>query len=578
STAFNTTDQGSDKNGTSMASPHVAGAAALMIQQNPSWSVQEIKALLMNTALRPVVLDPYRYGPARVGAGIVTLSSATNSPVIAYNTADPELVSLSFGVLNVTAAGTYTKSLTVENKGGYACDYTATFVDIVQQNDVSYSVTPGPITVNGNGGQANFQVALTVPDPAAWNEPHNHDPTVRETLSRARHWLSESSGYVELRGGNCPTLWVPVYAAPRPSADLSVTTDTIEVTDLVGTVDVEMVGTGLNTGSNYPYDEISMVSAFELAFTSDELGFTDQRAAADLEYVGITSNYLGNGSDIGNTKIFFGISAYGEWSSLSEETRFEISIDTDEDGTADFTLWNWNYGNPSGNDSSDEFVPVLRQIGGGYYGWPGDYVNWFAASLYDTVPFQNRVMFISVPASRLGLDASNTTFNYWIISRDMNYGDIDSTDVLSYDVAAQLQNFAPGGGSPLWLDQPGVILSVDYDLNVLDPTCILLLHHHNTDSPDNRAETVCIQEEVVRPPGDQDDTDEDSGSGGDGGNWTPPDQGDLSGVTGLPPTGYPPETEFRSTTWVWAVLAGVLVVFAAGLGSIYVYRKSDRKL
>ncbi|MBY0123019.1 S8 family serine peptidase [Bacillus sp. S/N-304-OC-R1] len=38
------------KQGTSMASPHVAGAAALILQAHPNWSVQDVKAALMNTA------------------------------------------------------------------------------------------------------------------------------------------------------------------------------------------------------------------------------------------------------------------------------------------------------------------------------------------------------------------------------------------------------------------------------------------------------------------------------------------------------------------------------------------------
>ncbi|WP_399207542.1 S8 family serine peptidase [Sutcliffiella rhizosphaerae] len=38
------------KQGTSMASPHVAGAAAVILQANPDWGVYEVKSALMNTA------------------------------------------------------------------------------------------------------------------------------------------------------------------------------------------------------------------------------------------------------------------------------------------------------------------------------------------------------------------------------------------------------------------------------------------------------------------------------------------------------------------------------------------------
>ena len=88
--------------GTSMASPHVAGTVALLRQQHPTWSVAAIKALVMNTATHYVTDGTNNYDPARVGAGRLDVANAVNSNVIAYNSADPELVSVSWGINELT--------------------------------------------------------------------------------------------------------------------------------------------------------------------------------------------------------------------------------------------------------------------------------------------------------------------------------------------------------------------------------------------------------------------------------------------------------------------------------------------
>ncbi|MBN1583447.1 MAG: S8 family serine peptidase [Anaerolineae bacterium] len=75
--------------GTSMASPHIAGSAALLMQLHPDWTPGQIKSALMTSAQIPDVVkedgetpaDPFDYGSGRVdlrGAGKVSLTiSAT---------------------------------------------------------------------------------------------------------------------------------------------------------------------------------------------------------------------------------------------------------------------------------------------------------------------------------------------------------------------------------------------------------------------------------------------------------------------------------------------------------------------
>ncbi len=64
--------------GTSMATPHVAGAAAILAQQHPDWSGEQLKAALMGTA-KP--LDTL--GLHEIGAGRLDLARATSQQVVA---------------------------------------------------------------------------------------------------------------------------------------------------------------------------------------------------------------------------------------------------------------------------------------------------------------------------------------------------------------------------------------------------------------------------------------------------------------------------------------------------------------
>ncbi|MEH7247588.1 S8 family serine peptidase [Neobacillus niacini] len=70
--------------GTSMASPHVAGTAALLLQKNPKWSVQEVKAALMNTAdklINPASGKPYPHNTQ--GAGSIRVMEALETNTLA---------------------------------------------------------------------------------------------------------------------------------------------------------------------------------------------------------------------------------------------------------------------------------------------------------------------------------------------------------------------------------------------------------------------------------------------------------------------------------------------------------------
>jgi subtilisin family serine protease len=73
--------------GTSMATPHVAGAAALLVQRHPAWTPEQVKSALVQTGSDAVDEDGKLVGPRFVGGGVVALGRADEPLLFARPTA-----------------------------------------------------------------------------------------------------------------------------------------------------------------------------------------------------------------------------------------------------------------------------------------------------------------------------------------------------------------------------------------------------------------------------------------------------------------------------------------------------------
>jgi subtilisin family serine protease len=495
-------NQGASLNGTSMASPHVAGSMALLRQLHPTWSVEELKALAMNTASTPVRVssDPSstKYGPSRVGAGRITLTDAVDSNVVAYNAEDVGQVSVSFGAVEVVNSRTAVKNIRIVNKGNSSTTYAVSYAPSSDIPGVSFSVTPSSVTVGPNGN-ANVVVTMTATASAM---RHTHDPTIDEEQGgQPRHWLSEEQGRVVLTPSSGVPLLVPVYAAARAASDMRAQNGTINFgTNATGSTEVDLVGTGIGSAaalsSPSVEDEVSIVTAFELQASSPNDPDSDANSDnADLKYIGVSSDAKG-ASPYTDATIAFGIATHGNWSTPNE-VEFDIYIDTNRDGEDDYVLFTWNLGLAAGGtDATDVFITYLSNLNNPAAPPSLQFLNGLDSSTINTALYNSSVMMLPVAASDLGLTATSGAFDYTVVSFNLRQdGNVDISPTLTYNPNKPGVDVSDGAeGLPAFVDLPGEEIPVDFirtDYLANQSQGLLLLHHHN--QTDRQSEVVDVR-------------------------------------------------------------------------------------
>ncbi|MFC4015130.1 S8 family serine peptidase [Nonomuraea purpurea] len=189
--------------GTSMATPHVVGAAAILAQRHPDWTGRQLKAALIGSAApvadatlyeqgsgqvdlvralaQPVIAEPgnvwafVRYGKAdeQVQTKTITYTNSGDTPLTLDLSTDGEVLKLSAERLEVPAGGQASVTLTIDGRdkkpGDYPGTLTAKSGDQVIRTLAGASVEPESynLTVNAVGRQgtpADFLVDIYNPD------------------------------------------------------------------------------------------------------------------------------------------------------------------------------------------------------------------------------------------------------------------------------------------------------------------------------------------------------------------------------------------------------------------------------
>ncbi|MER0241064.1 S8 family serine peptidase [Streptomyces sp. HSW2009] len=216
--------------GTSMAAPHVAGAAALLAQQHPTWTGAELKAVLTGSAV------PGPYTPFEQGAGRIDLRKALTQTVVA------EPVSLSFGTQQWPHAD-----------------------DAPQRKELTYrNLGDQPVTL---------KLAVAGTGPAGKPAPAGFFTAADQQLTVPAHATATTSLSVDTRiGGDADGAYTAVVAAPagkqvvRTAAAVVREVESYEVTlthlgrdgKPSGSFETDLFGlAGLGKGTGFRVDETS---------------------------------------------------------------------------------------------------------------------------------------------------------------------------------------------------------------------------------------------------------------------------------------------------------------------------------
>jgi hypothetical protein len=278
------------KEGTSMAAPHVTGAAALIKQLHPDWTPAQIKSALMTTAAQPASLGT---DPTARGSGRLDLSHP-HDPGLTFD--NP---SVSFGLL--TAGTVVTKTVMAKNVTSASLTFAVTAVPSAGVAPV----VPAQITLPANG-TATFDLVLTAgPAGDAYGNINLSDGSANHTL-HIPYWARSVADL-----GTAQVLLIDDSTGPGCTDRLNFYTQTLAalgITYAVWTVDPVSKVIDFNQVQHYPK---------AIYFTGDN-GCGGNLSASQyqypmLDYLAQGGRMLVSSQDTSHWYAYYGRTGYLRW-------------------------------------------------------------------------------------------------------------------------------------------------------------------------------------------------------------------------------------------------------------------------
>ncbi|MFL5310483.1 MAG: S8 family serine peptidase [Myxococcales bacterium] len=404
STAIGTGNQGVRLSGTSMATPHVSGVAALALQSHPTWDPEDVRLAIANTSDASQLVG---FQPKLGGSGLVQPFAATRTSVVARGSR--ESGNLSFGVAEFSRDFSGEQNLRVRNLGSSTQTFVASVIrgpstaNPATSLNAPHSVSVSPATLSLKRGEsAEVRVRLSVAAATAGSASVS-GPAGNGGFRQASGLVTFSPTTASGNGG--ASLAVPYFLVARARSEVSAKFANDDFGPASPSTSAEVRNdSGAVTGSADFY-------AWGLR------GKNKKASTAGLRAVGVQSfdvpaNALGLAGTNPVKLLVFAVNVFNAWTTpvLNE---YDILIDVNGDGKFDFAVA--SVGLTSGRvrvnifDLSKTPAVAVRQT------------VVFAA----TAPTNESTILMPIVAADAGVKASSPRFSYGAQGSDGFTGDFD---------------------------------------------------------------------------------------------------------------------------------------------------------